>query len=131
MLPDQVEAAAKSVHAPVMDPEGKLLDPDGDAQLRGSYSANMVRLMKRAASRPVQDIVDLGCATGAVPSHHITSHHITSHHITSHHITSHHITSHQQRAGLRPVQDIADISCTTVSVASPANYIRSSSHGLV
>ncbi|CAL8463717.1 g3251 [Coccomyxa elongata] len=61
----QVNAAAKSVHAPVMDPEGKVLDPEGDAQLRGSYTANMLRLMERAGcSRPVQHAIDLGCATG-------------------------------------------------------------------
>jgi hypothetical protein len=62
----QVNAAAKSVHAPVMDPEGKLLDPEGDSQLRGSYTRNMLKLMERAgATRPVRDAVDLGCATGA------------------------------------------------------------------
>lgn len=61
----QVNAAAKSVHAPVMDPEGKVLDPEGDAQLRGSYTANMLRLMERAGSlRPVHHAIDLGCATG-------------------------------------------------------------------
>ncbi|KAK9917244.1 hypothetical protein WJX75_002270 [Coccomyxa subellipsoidea] len=61
----QVNAAAKSVHAPVMDPEGKLLDPEGDSQLRGSYTRNMLKLMERAgATRPVRDAVDLGCATG-------------------------------------------------------------------
>lgn len=48
-----------------MDPEGKVMDPEGDVQLRGSYTANMLRLMERAGcSRPVQDAVDLGCATG-------------------------------------------------------------------
>lgn len=62
----QVNAAAKSVHAPVMDPEGKLLDPEGDSQLRRSYTCNVLKLMERAgATRPVRDAVDLGCATGA------------------------------------------------------------------
>lgn len=60
----QVDAAAKSVHAQVMDPEGKVLRKDGDLQLRRSYSNNMQRLMQEAGSRPVQDAVDLGCATG-------------------------------------------------------------------
>jgi len=59
----QVDAAAKSVHAQVMDPEGKVLRKDGDLQRR-SYSNNMQRLMQEAGSRPVQDAVDLGCATG-------------------------------------------------------------------
>ena len=60
----QVDAAAKSVHAQVMDPEGKVLREDGDLQLRRSYSANMQRLMQQAGARPVQDVVDMGCATG-------------------------------------------------------------------
>ncbi len=60
----QVNAAAKSVHAPVMDPTGKALRPDGDEQLRGSYSAHMTRHMQRAGCRPVRQAVDLGCATG-------------------------------------------------------------------
>ena len=60
----QVNAAAKSVHAQVMDPEGKVLREDGDLQLRRSYSDNMWRLMQEAGSQPVQDVVDLGCATG-------------------------------------------------------------------
>ena len=59
-----MDAAAKSVHAQVMDPEGKVLRQDGDLQLRRSYSSNMRRLMREAGSRPVQDAVDLGCATG-------------------------------------------------------------------
>lgn len=59
-----MDAAAKSVHAQVMDPEGKVLRKDGDLQLRRSYSNNMQRLMQQASSRPVQQIVDLGCATG-------------------------------------------------------------------
>lgn len=60
----QVDAAAKSVHAQVMDPEGKVLREDGDLQLRRSYSVNMQRLMQQAEARPVQDVVDMGCATG-------------------------------------------------------------------
>lgn len=60
----QVNAAAKSVHAQVMDPEGKLLREDGDLQLRRSFSDNMQLLMQQAQSRPVEDAIDLGCATG-------------------------------------------------------------------
>lgn len=59
-----MNAAAKSVHAQVMDPEGKVLREDGDLQLRRSFSDSMQRLMREAGSRPVQDAVDLGCATG-------------------------------------------------------------------
>ena len=71
----QVNAAAKAVHAPVMDPTGRALDPAGDVQLRGSYSAHMADLMRRAGARPVRDIVDLGCATGdALPVKDIIGH---------------------------------------------------------
>ena len=59
-----MDAAAKSVHAQVMDPEGKVLKEDGDMQLRRSYSANMQRLMQQAGARPVRDVLDMGCATG-------------------------------------------------------------------
>ena len=52
------------MHAQVMDPEGKVLREDGDLQLRRRYSANMQRLMQQAGARPVQDVVDMGCATG-------------------------------------------------------------------
>ncbi len=60
----QVDAAAKSVHAQVMDPEGKVLREDGDLQLRRSYSKHMQHLMQQTGARPVRQIVDLGCATG-------------------------------------------------------------------
>lgn len=60
----QVNAAAKSVHAPVMDPTGKALRTDGDEQLRRSYSEHMARHMQHAGCRPVRQAVDLGCATG-------------------------------------------------------------------
>ena len=49
-----------------MDPAGRALSPDGDAQLRGSYSAHMAALTQRAGSRPVRQALDLGCATGTV-----------------------------------------------------------------
>jgi SAM-dependent methyltransferase len=49
-----------------MDPDGKVMDLEGDSQLRGSYAANLARLMERAGLQPVKDIVDLGCATGMV-----------------------------------------------------------------
>ena len=60
----EVTAAAKSVHAAVMDPEGKRLDPGGDAALRDTYSACMQQLLGALGVRPVADILDVGAATG-------------------------------------------------------------------
>jgi ubiquinone/menaquinone biosynthesis C-methylase UbiE len=60
----EVTVAAKSVHATVMDPEEKLLDPEGDEKLRSSYSKCMLELLEEQDARPVQDIVDIGAATG-------------------------------------------------------------------
>lgn len=60
----EVTVAAKSVHATVMDPEGKTLDPEGDARLRGSYSSKMKTLLAEGGARPVRDVLDVGAATG-------------------------------------------------------------------
>lgn len=60
----EVNMAAKSVHATVMDPEGKALDPDGDERLRSSYSRCMISLLGELGAREVQDILDIGAATG-------------------------------------------------------------------
>ncbi|KAF5829160.1 S-adenosyl-L-methionine-dependent methyltransferase [Dunaliella salina] len=62
----EVTMAAKSVHALVMDPAGKTLDPEGDENMRSSYGARMLECMSEldvdAAS--LKDAVDMGCATG-------------------------------------------------------------------
>jgi ubiquinone/menaquinone biosynthesis C-methylase UbiE len=60
----EVTVAAKSVHATVMDPAGKELDPEGDEKLRCSFSTCILRLLKEQNARPVRDIVDIGAATG-------------------------------------------------------------------
>jgi SAM-dependent methyltransferase len=62
----EVTLAAQSVHAGVMDPANKAFRPDGDAQLRYSYSARMRELMAAAGAAPgdVKAVADLGCATG-------------------------------------------------------------------
>ena len=60
----EVTVAAKSVHATVMDPAGKELDPQGDEKLRSSYSTCILQLLEEQNARPVEDIVDLGAATG-------------------------------------------------------------------
>jgi len=56
----QVNAVARAVHAPVMDPAGRRMDPAGDAALRGAFSGRLVELLAA-----VRDVVDAGCATGA------------------------------------------------------------------
>ncbi|KXZ55370.1 hypothetical protein GPECTOR_3g499 [Gonium pectorale] len=62
----EVTMAAKSVHAIVMDPAGKQMDPEGDARLRSSYSARLGECLAELGVDPsgVSRIVDLGCATG-------------------------------------------------------------------
>jgi len=60
----EVTVAAKSVHATVMDPESKVLDPEGDEKLRASYTTCMLQLLEEQDARPVKDIVDIGAATG-------------------------------------------------------------------
>ncbi len=60
----EVTVAAKSVHATVMDPAGKELDPEGDEKLRSSYSKCIIQLLEQQNARPIKDIVDIGAATG-------------------------------------------------------------------
>ncbi|KAG2430699.1 hypothetical protein HYH02_013696 [Chlamydomonas schloesseri] len=62
----EVTMAAKSVHAMVMDPAGKKMDPAGDAALRSSYSARMAESLDQLGvdRSTVKHIVDLGAATG-------------------------------------------------------------------
>ncbi|KAL6751927.1 S-adenosyl-L-methionine-dependent methyltransferase [Haematococcus lacustris] len=62
----EVTMAAKSVHALVMDPAGKQLDPEGDHKLRTSYGARMLEGMRQLGVDPcqVRRVVDIGCATG-------------------------------------------------------------------
>ena len=47
-----------------MDPEGKELDPKGDERLRSGYSHCMKQLLEQGGARPVQEILDIGAATG-------------------------------------------------------------------
>jgi len=61
----EVAMAARSVHAPVMDPENKLLDPEGDSNMRRAYHVKTRECMvDLGAIREIKDVVDLGCATG-------------------------------------------------------------------
>lgn len=62
----EVTMAAQSVHAFVMDPAGKQVDPRGDHRLRSSYSARMAECMAAQGVEPssVRSILDVGCATG-------------------------------------------------------------------
>ncbi len=61
----QVNAVARAVHAPVMDPAGRRMDPAEDAALRGAFSGRLVELLGAARCAAVRDVVDAGCATGA------------------------------------------------------------------
>lgn len=60
----EMTVAARSVHSTVYDPEGKTLDPQGDDNLRSSYSRCMQQLMAEGGARPVRDVLDVGAATG-------------------------------------------------------------------
>ena len=65
----QVNSVARAVHAPVMDPAGRTMDPKGDQALRAAFSGRLRALLGEAragAVRDVHDIVDCGCATGAL-----------------------------------------------------------------
>lgn len=75
----QMETVARLVHAPVMDPEDKRLDPQGDARFRSSYSRHLQQLLPQGHPA-IEQIVDIGCATGlsscellrAFPQAHVT-----------------------------------------------------------
>ncbi|GLC42713.1 hypothetical protein PLESTB_001130500 [Pleodorina starrii] len=62
----EVTMAAKSVHAMVMDPAGKQMDPEGDAKLRSSYSARLHECLGELGVEAggIRSVTDLGCATG-------------------------------------------------------------------
>ncbi|GFR41885.1 hypothetical protein Agub_g2394 [Astrephomene gubernaculifera] len=62
----ELTLAAQSVHAIVMDPRGKELDPQGDAKLRSGYSARLKECLAElgVAEEGIRSILDLGCATG-------------------------------------------------------------------
>ncbi|WIA18170.1 hypothetical protein OEZ85_009645 [Tetradesmus obliquus] len=60
--------SSQSVHAPVMDPENKKMDPLGDHMLRSNYGKCMLQLMAETPGAPqpsaVQAVLDVGCAAG-------------------------------------------------------------------
>ncbi|PRW56921.1 methyltransferase type 11 [Chlorella sorokiniana] len=60
----EMTVAARSVHSVVYDPEGKKLDPEGDAKLRSTFNDCTKVLLEEQGARPVQDILDVGAATG-------------------------------------------------------------------
>ncbi|KAK9836264.1 hypothetical protein WJX81_000487 [Elliptochloris bilobata] len=60
----EVNSVARAVHAPVMDPSGRAMDPGGDAALRAAFSGRLRELMGEERAVSVRDIVDCGCATG-------------------------------------------------------------------
>ncbi|KAL4856131.1 Demethylmenaquinone methyltransferase [Chlorella vulgaris] len=61
----EMTVAARSVHSTVYADDGKTLDPEGDNNLRSSYSRCMQQLLEeQQAARPVQQILDVGASTG-------------------------------------------------------------------
>eukprot|EP00879_Flechtneria_rotunda_P009139 GHRR01009568.1.p1 GENE.GHRR01009568.1~~GHRR01009568.1.p1 ORF type:complete len:365 (+),score=126.47 GHRR01009568.1:87-1181(+) len=60
--------SSQSVHAPVMDPDNKKMDPEGDYRLRSNYGKCMLQLLQQlpgnAHLTSVKQVLDLGCATG-------------------------------------------------------------------
>ena len=79
----EVNLAATSVHAAVMDPEGKLMERDGDSKLRRSFSTQLIAAMDelRVDHRSIKKVLDLAAATGlsslellsAFPGCHVTA----------------------------------------------------------
>lgn len=64
----EFEVASRSVHSPLMNPDG-VPHPDGDDIFRSRYMQAAKRLMENAGGRQVKDVVDLGCATGLSSEH--------------------------------------------------------------
>ncbi|KAL0020907.1 hypothetical protein WJX77_009944 [Trebouxia sp. C0004] len=61
----EANMVSQFVHATVMDPERKHMDPEGDAMLRSNYSTKLKQLMHEACmNTDVRHAVDLGCSTG-------------------------------------------------------------------
>eukprot|EP00775_Hariotina_reticulata_P008701 gene8701-8882_t len=60
--------SSRSVHAPVMDPNNKVMDPEGDKKLRSSYGQCMLQLLQGMPGAPdpaeVTSVLDVGCAAG-------------------------------------------------------------------
>lgn len=61
-----MNSVARAVHAPVMDPAGRAMDPAGDQALRAAFSGRLRELLGEARATSARDIVDCGCATGAL-----------------------------------------------------------------
>ena len=64
-----MNSVARAVHAPVMDPAGQAMDPQGDQALRAAFSGRLRSLLGERRAAAVRDIVDCGCATGALQAH--------------------------------------------------------------
>ncbi|KAL0049057.1 hypothetical protein WJX82_005201 [Trebouxia sp. C0006] len=61
----EANMVSQFVHATVMDPKRKHMDPEGDAMLRSNYSTKMKQLMQEVhVNTDVRHAVDLGCSTG-------------------------------------------------------------------
>ena len=64
-----MNSVARAVHAPVMDPAGRAMDPDGDQALRAAFSGRLRELLGEQRAAAVRSVVDCGCATGALLAH--------------------------------------------------------------
>jgi len=64
----EFEVASRSVHSPVMSPDGAV-DPQGDDIFRATYMNLAKGFIEEGGARPVEDAVDLGCATGLSSEH--------------------------------------------------------------
>lgn len=60
----EVESAALSVHAHIYTPSRKILDVNGDFTLRDNFHKNMMSILTKSATRPIRQILDIGCSTG-------------------------------------------------------------------
>ena len=60
----EVESAALSVHAHIYTPSRKILDVNGDFTLRDNFHKNMMSILAKSMTRPIRQILDIGCSTG-------------------------------------------------------------------
>ena len=65
----EFESASRAVHSVVLDPDGKHEDPGGDDKFREAFWASARQIMSAGGARPVEDALDLGCATGLSTRH--------------------------------------------------------------
>ena len=65
----EFETASRAVHSVVLDPNGTIVDPKGDDSFREAFWSAAREMMTAKGARPVQDALDLGCASGLSTRH--------------------------------------------------------------